>query len=48
MIVIGPKNRSNDDELIDAIHSFIDDNVMKKINLDLIAQAVHALSLIHI
>lgn len=42
MIVIGPKNRSNDDELIDAIHSFIDDNVMKKINLDLIAQAVHA------
>lgn len=42
VIVIGPKNRSNDDELIDAIHSFIDDNVMKKINLDLIAQAVHA------
>ncbi|GEM_PF-385871 len=42
VIVIGQKNRLNDDELIDAINSFIDDNVMKKLNLDLISQAVHA------
>lgn len=30
------------DDLIDAINKFIDNNLMKKLNLDLIAEAVHA------